>query len=145
AAAKSDFVKLEVEYFKRRIVPVNIEHGADDASWLKSNDLAWINEIASRTPSPVVAQAIEKHFEFRKRHVVNRLKTLAVGVFVAAITAVSVIIINDRIRRERDARQAMEHQQALASLSEARARRENRDAESAPAPGAQSAARNARE
>src|SRR5216684_701595 len=121
AAVDSDYVALEVgEFatFHRRMLPINIEGNAANAPWkaLGEEEVVWIPESEVKTPSPHIAQTIDKHFEYQKRNVIARLQTLAVTALFALVTIASVLIINDRIGRQRGAESAAQRQEVVAAL-----------------------------
>ena len=72
AAALRPFVKLEVEEFAatgRRILPININDSLAATAWstARGDEVVWIAETSFDTPSPAVAETIEKNYQFRKR------------------------------------------------------------------------------
>jgi WD40 repeat protein len=105
-AVKSRYVELEVGEFAgtgRAIIPIDMEGTLAEMPWpvVKERDLVWIDEVksalAKATPSPAVADSIDKLFKYTRRNSRVRAQVLAtIALFVVVVVA-SLFMIRQQV------------------------------------------------
>ena len=134
-ALKSRYVELEVGEFARTgraIIPIDFEGTLADAPWpvVKERDLVWVDEtkdaLAKNTPSPPVADAVDKLFKYTRRNVRVRGQVIATAALFLLGAAISVLVIQRQVA-------AANEQKHQAEVAKGQAQQEQGKAEAAAA------------
>jgi WD40 repeat protein len=105
-ALKSHYVNLEVGEFAatgRAIIPIDFEGTLTNAPWpvIKERDLVWVDEtkdaLAKNTPSPPVADAVDKLFKYTRRNVRVRGQVIATAALFLLGAAIAVVVIRQQV------------------------------------------------
>ena len=141
----SPYVQQEVEHFLRtgrRVVPVDFGLANDDSvtselavparELIRQYDLTWIDEtseaLAQGTPTLNVADSIDKLFKYTRRNSRVRLQWVATGIFVLLGTAVSLLLIQQKVNAANAATSRAEESQKRATNAQALAEQKNKEA-----------------
>jgi WD40 repeat protein len=101
-AVKSKYIQLELEEFEktgRGVIPIDFGGSLAEAPWssLRDRDLLWIDEspeaLRRGAPSALVAESIDKAFEYRKRNAIVRMQVVLIIAAFLIGAAVSVWVI----------------------------------------------------
>jgi WD40 repeat protein len=149
-ALKSRYVELEVGEFTatgRAIIPVDFEGTLAASPWsvIKERDLVWVDEtkdaLAKSTPSPPVADSIDKLFKYTRRNVRVRGQVIATAVLFVLGAAASIFLIQRQVAAANVQRRVAEAARITAQQEQGKAEAATRDAKQQEALATASAAR----
>lgn len=146
-AVKSRYVELEVGEFAatgRAIIPIDMEGTLKEMPWpvVKERDIVWIDEVKTAltkaTPSPAVADSIDKLFKYTRRNSRVRAQVLATLILFVVVVVASLFMIRRQVNAATLAsaeaeRQALEarNQKSAAEAASADAVEQRRAADAA--------------
>ena len=105
-AVKSRYVELEVGEFAatgRAIIPIDMEGTLKEMPWpvVRERDIVWIDEmqtaLTKATPSPTVADSIDKLFKYTRRNSRVRAQVLATIILFVLVVVASLFMIRQQV------------------------------------------------
>ncbi|MDT5270173.1 MAG: hypothetical protein QOH49_2359 [Acidobacteriota bacterium] len=105
-AVKSRYVELEVGEFAatgRAIIPIDMEGTLKEMPWpvVRERDIVWIDEVQAAltkaTPSPAVADSIDKLFKYTRRNSRVRAQVLATIILFVLVVVASLFMIRQQV------------------------------------------------
>lgn len=139
-AVKSRYVELEVGEFGktgRAIIPIDIEGTLAQTPWsvIKERDIVWIDEVQTAlvkgVPSPTVADSIDKLFKYTRRNTRVRAQVLATMILFILVVAVSLFMIQQKVKAANFASTEAERQKTLANTASIKAEERQKAADEA--------------